>query len=63
METKMNRRVVKESVIPLQVLYNDTVDRIKFSEKIECKDPRPVVFSAKKDPKTKKQVIRFELLG
>ena len=50
------------STIPLYVLYNDSINKLKQEEKDEMKDPKPLAFSIK-TIKSKVKTIRFEILG
>jgi hypothetical protein len=63
METKVDKLKVKESSIPLHILYNDTINKMKAEELTDCKEPRALVFSIKENPKNKDKQIRFEVLG
>jgi len=62
MNTKFQYQKIKESSIPLYVLYNDSINKLKQEERDEMKDPKPLAFSIK-TTKTKVKTIRFEILG
>ncbi|CDW73496.1 UNKNOWN [Stylonychia lemnae] len=62
MNTKFQYQKVKEATIPLYVLYNDSINKLKQEEKDEMKDPKPLAFSIK-TTKNKVKTIRFEILG
>jgi hypothetical protein len=62
MQTKFQYLIVKESPIPLHVLYNDSINKLKLDEKEGNKEPKPLTFSIK-NPNSKNKTIRFEILG
>lgn len=45
----MNRQFIRESNIPIQILYNETINKIKKQEKEEYLEPKPLTFSIKKE--------------
>lgn len=53
MATKINRQVVIESPIPLNILYNDTVNKVKREEKDLYRSPKALTFTIKENPKNK----------
>ena len=63
MGTKVNRQQIKESEIPISVLYNETINHYKLTEKRKNGDPKPIVFTLKEEQNTTNHIIRFEILG
>ena len=63
MSTKINRQAVRASAIPLNVLYNDTINKVKKEEKEMYRNPKPLTFTITENPKNKQKTIRFEILG
>eukprot|EP00347_Sterkiella_histriomuscorum_P019755 403340412 len=62
MNTKFDYRKVRESHISLNVLYNDSINKLKLEEKEFNKEPQPLTFSFKNVTAFTK-TIRFEILG
>lgn len=58
---------VKESKIPIKVLYNDTINRMKEEEREQNKEPRPLTFCIRNNnqngSKGRGKTIRFEIVG
>ena len=50
MSSMISRVKVKESDLPIDLLYNDTLNEIKDQEKEEGKMPKPITFSTTNDP-------------
>ena len=61
MATKFQYSKVKESSIPLNVLYNDTINKLKGDERRDNREPKALAFCLRNMDKGKS--IRFEILG
>lgn len=64
MKTQFTYQLVHESSIPLNVLYNESINRLKVEERAANKEPKPLTFSIKNaQNNAKSKTIRFEVLG
>ena len=65
MNAQVDRLWIKESNIPIDVLFNDEINQIKETEFVENRMHNPIIFKTitNPDPKNDKNFVWFEIDG